>query len=867
MAENIQLKQITPVKPKVLDKERIFVYVPVATTTSAGIAQFDANDFSVNSGKISLAWPVQNMITSADPLARPSLTKVLDDEFVHTGNTTSITLNGKIYTNNTSEIKFNRADRNVFVRPDLVMLDNSDNDFVVTKDVNNYNKYKLAKNNPLSQTSLVKVNNKDFDYVDNQVVVKWPIANNAQSLTGRTNGYGLMKIDADGKGYLKYDDNGNVAVDYDAIYNKMNGGLQVKPTYGADAATGFSDYSNFVDENGIAKKDSQGRTLLKVTKDAVGLSKVANKAFSDYTYDDFGQSMKTSFETKFNDKLDKSEWNNLFSDWQPKSTEINTPHKWLVASDNQIDSIWDTLSSMGRYLGAFNTPQELQAQYPASEKTKAFTAFVLSTNTYWAVKQEGGYYMWYDTKREDITFYEAMETDPNAYKSNNIVPSAGSSGKWAQSDHVHPSDVTRLSKSIYQATNLTITSESPNEHDFKVDFWEKDNEGNPLANPDTSLQINIPYVKTAQYLHNWANSIGEFSTPNNELYWAGSETAFKQLDTATIPNNSLLIVDDGENTDVLDLVYQNQMQDHGVSLDDSSELFVITNSADNLIGLPLTIKNGNKPNQRYLDKLQLVHSTESNPMVVAVKTANGTTLQSKYFNPGRVITSSGEGTPIESDYPLGNFLLTSNSSTEEPLDTNRILLTKSGNVAKTFDTGIIKNRVLVSDGNNGLTMLSDLSANKIIYADTNGALSSTNLQPENVIKTTNDNSSKTLSENRILISRADNVIDTFDTGETAGLLLMTNGENGVMVKTLPTNQLLITDNSGKVTTLPSSEINAGQYYGVSADGRPTLITPPTMPNALPVKTFSSNPTTAQVDTVLVFADPNGNYVSGCLYLY
>ena len=130
MAENIQLKQITPVKPKILDKERIFVYVPVATTTSAGIAQFDADDFSVNSGKISLAWPVKNMITSADPLARPSLTKVLDDEFVHTGNTTSITLNGKTYTNNTSEIKFNRANRDVFVRPDLVMLDNSDNDFV-----------------------------------------------------------------------------------------------------------------------------------------------------------------------------------------------------------------------------------------------------------------------------------------------------------------------------------------------------------------------------------------------------------------------------------------------------------------------------------------------------------------------------------------------------------------------------------------------------------------------------------------------------------------------------------------------------------------------------------------------------------------
>lgn len=869
MAENIKLEQITPIKPKVLDRERVYVYVPIATTNSAGIAQFNAEDFAVVSGKVSLNWSMKDVVELADPLARPSLTKVIDDEFVHTGNTVTITHNGKTYSSNTSEIKFNRANRDAFARPDFVMLDNSNNDFVVTTE-NDYNKYRLARNNPLVQPSLVKADNRDFDYTNETVIVKWPVASNPQSLTGRTNGYGLMKIADASAGYLKYDDNGNTELDYNALYEQLNGELETKPTYGADKTTGFTDYDSYVDNNGIARKDSKGRTLLKLTKDAVGLSKVANKAFNEYVYDDFGQSMQNTFTTKFNNKLDKTTWNNLFSDWAPKSTEINTPHKWLVSSDDQIDSIWNTISSMGIYLGVFNTPQELEQEFPAGEKTKNSNAFVLSTNTYWAVKIENGYYTWYDTKKEDISFYEAMETNPASYKANALVPSAGSTGKWAQSDHVHPTDDTRLSKVLYQTTNLTITSNLPNSHDFRADFWEKDAEGNPVANPDTSLVINVPYIRTAKYLHNWATSLNEFVAPNNELYWAGSQDEFNQVNIDDIPDNSLIIVDDGENAEPGTFLNKNEVSNQGITIDPfSTERFVIIKTTDNFDGLPVTIKTDSANNRRKIDKITLLHPdvAGNDPLVVVVPKLNGNTIKERFFTTGRLLEFNEAGTPIETEFDSTNIVTTERSGTTKSLDINRIILSNTGNTIKTFDTGAVENKLLVSDGANGVKMLSNLEPIRLLQSTGNGTIAASNVQPINILRTVNDNNIKTLDTNKLLISRANNIVDTYDTGTVKNRLLVANGDGGVTGQELPNNQLIISDNNGNLTNLATGPNNAGQYYGVSAQGTPTLITPPITPTSLPVTTLTSNPTTSQVSTVLVFANPNGNYMPGCLYLY
>ena len=71
MANNMFQEQITPDKPKILQQERIFVYVPKATTTTRGIASFDDTDFRLNNGKV--------YFKKNDPRVVPSLIKILAD--------------------------------------------------------------------------------------------------------------------------------------------------------------------------------------------------------------------------------------------------------------------------------------------------------------------------------------------------------------------------------------------------------------------------------------------------------------------------------------------------------------------------------------------------------------------------------------------------------------------------------------------------------------------------------------------------------------------------------------------------------------------------------------------------------------------
>ena len=44
----------TPIKPRVLAEERVYVYVPRATSTTAGIAAYDSKDFDLASGIVKL---------------------------------------------------------------------------------------------------------------------------------------------------------------------------------------------------------------------------------------------------------------------------------------------------------------------------------------------------------------------------------------------------------------------------------------------------------------------------------------------------------------------------------------------------------------------------------------------------------------------------------------------------------------------------------------------------------------------------------------------------------------------------------------------------------------------------------------------
>lgn len=59
---NIFQESITPDKPKVLEGERVYVYVPRATLDTPGIASYDSKDFILNNGKVHLAKDIDEEI-------------------------------------------------------------------------------------------------------------------------------------------------------------------------------------------------------------------------------------------------------------------------------------------------------------------------------------------------------------------------------------------------------------------------------------------------------------------------------------------------------------------------------------------------------------------------------------------------------------------------------------------------------------------------------------------------------------------------------------------------------------------------------------------------------------------------------------
>ena len=688
MANNI-FQTKTPIKPKVLAQERVYVYVPLATTNTRGIAAYDSKDFNLSEGIV-----------------------------------------------------------------------------------------KIKRNNPFVTESLVKLNNTDFTNTDGVINILWPKAD--------TQKYGLVKLKADG--YLKVDANGLL----DADYTKFKTDLEenVKPIYGGKE-NGFTKYEEYVDGYGIARKDDSGNILLSLTKEAIGLNKVENRAFSDYTYDNFGDNVKAVIDEKLAKKLDKTTWNTLFNDWMQKNEQIATPHSWLEYLDAQQESIKDSLGTASLFLGFFETIDQLQLAYPAGEQYEKSMAYITATKTYWAVRKTDAGYEWYNTRIDDGNFYDRMETDPNALREAGLVPSIGSSGKWVQSDHVHPGDSRKLNKNILQSMTLNVTSDAPSEDDFVAKFWNKDASGAYAENPMPDISLNIPYVRTGQYLHNWAGSINHFDGPKNETYWAASASEFDELDIEAMPNGSLIIVDDGENAEAGVFVNEAQLLRQGIEISGlSRDRFVITNKDRKTDGMLLTTYSSS--NKVSLKAMTFTHPETAgrDPMLVVKPGANGNTVSEKYFAINKLLKASVSGTPEESSY-----------------------------------------------------------------------------NAENVLRTSDGDFIKVLESNRLLVSGDDNVIDTFNTGSIENKLLATDGLGGIKPLTLEGNKLVMTGINGELSYFTMTAQNAGKVIGVSNDGNPTLLSQTEIPTSLPIKTFDTNPTVAQASTVLVFADPEGVYMDGCLYMY
>ena len=145
-------KSITPDKPRVLAEEQIYVYVPMATSTNAGIASYNRDQFDIIGSEVSLKWPAESFVQG--PIETPSIVKVLDNEFEYTGNLVDLISGNSKISSDKLEVQLKRILRDAYERPELVMLD--PNYFVrtiVEKDGKQYYKYNTtAVHYNMSQT-------------------------------------------------------------------------------------------------------------------------------------------------------------------------------------------------------------------------------------------------------------------------------------------------------------------------------------------------------------------------------------------------------------------------------------------------------------------------------------------------------------------------------------------------------------------------------------------------------------------------------------------------------------------------------------------------------------------------------------------
>lgn len=114
-------KSITPDKPRVLAEEQIYVYVPMATSTNAGIASYNRDQFDIIGSEVSLKWPAESF--TQGPIETPSIVKVLDNEFEYTGNIVDLISGNNKISSDKLEVQLKRILRDAYERPELVMLD------------------------------------------------------------------------------------------------------------------------------------------------------------------------------------------------------------------------------------------------------------------------------------------------------------------------------------------------------------------------------------------------------------------------------------------------------------------------------------------------------------------------------------------------------------------------------------------------------------------------------------------------------------------------------------------------------------------------------------------------------------------------
>lgn len=849
MAKDILQRSVTPQKPNILAQERVTVYIPQASKNSPGIASFEERDFNINNSHVTLMWPKQMEVEQlADPLLNVAEIKLLEDEFENTGREASVTnpVTGTTYKSKTAEVKLKRTERNATIRPDLIKV--SPHEFDTIIEDNGEVLHKLAVNNPFEEPSLIKINTEDFKSGSDGIQVNWPMAHD-ESGSKNTDGYGLVKIAPNSADYLKYKD-GMLSVDDSHLFENAQG-AQVRPTYGGTEASGFTTKNDYISANGIAKRNTAGNVLIAITKDAVGLTNVENRTFASRQYEEFGSDMQMHFTTEFGLKLDKTTWNGLFSDWTPPNNEERTPQlrfDKLVEMHNAQQEQIDTLKDIKSFLGYFVDYDELVSAYTASKTLVGCNAYLLSTNTYWGVRRTVlDTYEWYDTGIAEKKFADYVETDPKRLKPNGEA-SVGTSGLWIQSDHIHPTDLSRLATSIYKATTVKILSEFSSESsEFGFNLWNENAEG--IYQPD--IKVNIPYIRKSQSVHNWAGSHGAFTDTetSEQKIWVGSKEDY-QNEVSEMPNNTVFFVDDEEEFTVDSFVSDAEMYQAGIIIDSNNqtEKMVITNvtKANDLVDKFLTLQINERPDGEKMYTL------------VSKDLPAPTT-----YTPNRIMVTDAKGLPAASTMGTNDVV-----TATVTMSTNALVLASGSNKIKSYHTGNIANKPIVTDGAGSVkTMPTPSVGGKLIVGTDEGAFDYAPILESNVLVTSTEEKTNLLTANRVLISGANNTVTTYNTG-TENKMLVANGSGGIKQSTITANRLLYTSAQGVPAAFAMSAADVGKVIRVDTNGNPSL-SAISIPTTLPITTQTTAPTAANnAGTKLVILNnaPTTMY-SGYIYLW
>lgn len=583
MARNIIERQIVPDLPKVIDNEQISVYVPIGSSTKPGLLKFDVNDFVIDSnGKASLRYSQRNIIRNADPLTTPSVIKLKDDEFEYTYSDA---------TSPHSEVMLIRAGLDARIKPQLVMLDPIDfeqRDYDADQlaanpayaNTTGYLYYRLIRKNPYNTATIMKIDSAQFDYQvagDAKLRFRYPYAGvgvttyNTQLPTA---GFGFVKPKLD---WFKFDVDGSLKFDEQYLSSFISDPTrnpqvpEILPIYGA--VRDLQPWANkdlFIAEDGTlrpyAVRDLTNevtgltpskRIRIEITKESVGLSKLVNKSFNEWTFNEFGDVMKSYFASQFASKLNASTWAAKFNDYD---TDI-TPFDWLTELEGRIEGVEEDIALQNSYLGVFATDTSLPTPTLVGQN-----ALVLSTNTIWYVNSS---FVWTNSGASQATWHNIMETSAAAYQPDGTA-SAGDSGKWPQSNHIHPTDLTRFERVLANTMAISINADGPVDAlipatDFQVKVTSVYEDDLPLV----FTRLNIPYVPEGQYLHNWASQPTDYDFVKGSglateddykgkflRFWVGTKQDLADDFAGVIPDDVIVnILDDYTYKDETEEIY------------------------------------------------------------------------------------------------------------------------------------------------------------------------------------------------------------------------------------------------------------------------------------------------------------------------